>query len=39
MGMPGRLVAPNAELAEEVKRGLIRWLRSEFENPTARSAG
>jgi hypothetical protein len=28
-----RLVALNAERAEEEKRGLIRWLRPEFQNP------
>lgn len=30
-----RLVALNAERAEEEKRGLIRWLRPEFQNPAA----
>jgi hypothetical protein len=34
-----RLVALNAERAEEEKRGLIRWLRPEFQNPTGQSAG
>ena len=29
-----RLVALNAERAEEEKRGVIRWLRPEFQNPT-----
>ncbi|MBP7675783.1 MAG: hypothetical protein KBB14_05630 [Thermoanaerobaculia bacterium] len=28
-----RLVALNAERAEEEKRGLVRWLRPEFQNP------
>jgi hypothetical protein len=30
-----RLVALNAERAEEERRGLIRWLRPEFQNPAA----
>jgi hypothetical protein len=34
-----RLVALSAERAEEEKRGLIRWLRPEFQNPTGQSAG
>ena len=34
-----RLVALNAERAEEEKRGLIRWLRPEFQNPTGQHAG
>ena len=29
-----RLVALNAERAEEERRGVIRWLRPEFQNPT-----
>jgi hypothetical protein len=33
-----RLVALNAECAEEEKRGLIRWLRPEFQNPGGASA-
>jgi hypothetical protein len=33
-----RLVALNAERAEEEKRGIIRWLRPEFQNPTGQSA-
>ena len=33
------LVAVNAERAEEEKRGLIRWLRPEFQNPTSQAAG
>lgn len=33
-----RLVALNAERAEEEKRGLIRWLRPEFQNPTGESS-
>jgi hypothetical protein len=33
-----RLVALNAERAEEEKRGLIRWLRPEFQNPTGARA-
>ncbi len=33
-----RLVALNAERAEEEKRGLIRWLRPEFQNPGGASA-
>jgi hypothetical protein len=33
-----RLVALNAERAEEEKRGLIRWLRREFQNPTGQQA-
>jgi hypothetical protein len=32
-----RLVALNAERAEAEKRGLIRWLRAEFQNPTGQS--
>lgn len=34
-----RLVALNAERAEEEKRGLIRWLRPEFQNPQSEKAG
>jgi len=34
----GRLVALNAERAAEEKRGLIRWLRPEFQNPAGRAA-
>ena len=30
----GRLVALNAERAEEEKRGRVRWLRPEYQNPT-----
>lgn len=30
-----RLVALNQERAEEEKRGIIRWLRPEFQNPDA----
>jgi hypothetical protein len=30
-----RLVALNAERAEEESRGIVRWLRPEFQNPTA----
>jgi len=30
----GRLVALNAERAEEERRGLVRWLRPEFQNPS-----
>ena len=33
-----KLVALNKERAEEEKRGLIRWLRPEFQNPTGQSA-
>jgi len=33
-----RLVALNAERAEEERRGLIRWLRPEFQNPTGAAA-
>lgn len=33
-----RLVALNAERAEEEKRGIIRWLRPEFQNPAGTSA-
>ncbi|HXE51683.1 MAG TPA: hypothetical protein VN541_01665, partial [Tepidisphaeraceae bacterium] len=33
-----RLVALNAERAEEEKRGLVRWLRPEFQNPTGVAA-
>jgi len=33
-----RLVAFNTERAEEEKRGIIRWLRPEFQNPTGVSA-
>jgi hypothetical protein len=33
-----RLVALNAERAEEEKRGIIRWLRPEFQNPGGQSA-
>jgi hypothetical protein len=33
-----RLVALNAERAEEEKRGLIRWLRPDFQNPTGAQA-
>ncbi|MDX1969978.1 MAG: type IIL restriction-modification enzyme MmeI [Planctomycetaceae bacterium] len=33
-----RLVALNAERAEEEKRGLIRWLRPEFQNPSGGKA-
>lgn len=33
-----RLVALNTERAEEEKRGLIRWLRPEFQNPQAAGA-
>jgi SAM-dependent methyltransferase len=34
-----RLVALNAERAEEEKRGLIRWLRPEFQAPQAAAGG
>ncbi len=34
-----RLVALNAERAEEEIRRLIRWLRPELQNPTGQSAG
>lgn len=33
-----KLVALNAERADEEKRGLIRWLRPEFQNPSGKSA-
>ena len=33
-----RLVALNAERAEEEARGLVRWLRPEFQNPAGRAA-
>jgi DNA-binding FrmR family transcriptional regulator len=33
-----RLVALNAERAEEEKRGLVRWLRPEFQNPEGTNA-
>ena len=33
-----RLVALNAERAEEEKRGIIRWLRPEFQNPAGTAA-
>ena len=33
-----RLVSLNAARAEEEKRGLIRWLRPEFQNPSGASA-
>ncbi len=33
-----RLVALNAERAEEEKRGLVRWLRPEFQNPEGTAA-
>lgn len=33
-----RLVALNAERAEEESRGIVRWLRPEFQNPTAGGA-
>jgi hypothetical protein len=33
-----RLVALNAERAEEERRGLIRWLRPEFQNPASAGA-
>ncbi len=33
-----RLVSLNAERAAEEKRGLIRWLRSEYQNPSGKSA-
>jgi len=33
-----RLVALNAERAEEEARGLVRWLRPEFQNPGGRAA-
>ena len=33
-----RLVALNAERAEEEKRGIIRWLRPEFQNPAGAAA-
>jgi len=32
-----RLVALNAERAEEERRGLVRWLRPEFQNPAGRA--
>ncbi|HEX9760009.1 MAG TPA: DNA methyltransferase [Candidatus Acidoferrales bacterium] len=34
-----RLVALNAQRADEERRGIIRWLRPEFQNPKARPAG
>jgi hypothetical protein len=34
-----RLVALNAERAEEEKRGIVRWLRPEYQNPQAAQAG
>lgn len=34
-----RLVALNAERAAEEKRGVIRWLRPEFQNPVAQEMG
>lgn len=33
-----RLVALNAERAEEEKRGLVRWLRPDFQNPAGKPA-
>ena len=33
-----KLVALNAERAEEEKRGLVRWLRPDFQNPTGTQA-
>lgn len=33
-----RLVALNAQRADEERRGIIRWLRPEFQNPKARGA-
>jgi hypothetical protein len=33
-----RLVALNAERAEEESRGIVRWLRPEFQNPTGATA-
>jgi hypothetical protein len=33
--IPRRLVALNAERAEAERRGIIRWLRPEFQNPPA----
>lgn len=33
-----RLVALNKERAEEEKRGLVRWLRPEFQNPSSKPA-
>jgi hypothetical protein len=33
-----RLVALNAERAEEERRGIVRWLRPEFQNPTGATA-
>ena len=33
-----RLVALNAERAEEERRGIVRWLRPEFQNPTGAGA-
>ncbi|MDX2055225.1 MAG: type IIL restriction-modification enzyme MmeI [Polyangiaceae bacterium] len=33
-----RLVALNKERAEEEKRGLVRWLRPEFQNPSSKAA-
>ena len=34
-----RLVALNAERAEEERNGLVRWLRPEFQNPQGEKAG
>jgi hypothetical protein len=34
-----RLVALNAERAEEERRGIIRWLRPEFQNPAGAKSG
>ena len=34
-----RLVALNHERAAEEKRGLVRWLRPEYQNPTSSDAG
>ena len=31
---PARLVALNHERAEEERRGIVRWLRPEFQNPS-----
>ena len=33
-----RLVALNAEQAEEERRGVVRWLRPEFQNPSGAAA-
>ena len=33
-----RLVALNAERAEEERRGIVRWLRPEFQNPSGTAA-